>query len=193
MNLEKQAYLLTMIESLAAAGVRPTKSHIQLSIFLLSLVTGNYVPFKFFWNGVPHSYKIEEELAQMLSYAAIAYRPDEYPARSMAFHPDQRNAPWLRSRHRLEPQAVQRIRTLCAFVACRGKVPVDLHRQATAAWIMRREHSTDYYETIRRFRQLRYGDSFSEISDAVTTAELWFRIAEPQQSPISSESYVSLS
>lgn len=181
MNFEKHAFLLSLIEKLVAVGVPADRSHIHKSLFLLAEAVVDLVPFEFIYRNGPYSYDIDEELSQMRSYAAIT---DAAPQNGnilqegiVVYRPDQ-NAYLLREKYQPQQETLRRIDTICLFVQSVGKPPIELDRQATVAWIMRRENILDDSNIISRFLELKPNSSKKNIDIAIVLVNEWFEKAE---------------
>ena len=195
MNFEKHVFLLSLIDRLAAVDVPTDRSHIHKSLFLLSEAVVDLVPFTFIYRSGPYSYDIDEELSQMRSYAAIT---DAAPRNGSAiqegivvYRPDQ-NASLLQKKHQLPQETLGRIDTLCSFVQSVGKPPIELDRQATVAWIMRREHIQDASHIVSRFLELKPNSSRENIEIALSLVNDWFEKADQFGKPTASDRAVAL-
>lgn len=195
MNFEKHAFLLSLIERLAAVDVPTDRSHIHKSLFLLSEAVADLVPFTFIYRNGPYSYDIDEELSQMRSYAAIT---DAAPRNGSAiqegvvvYRPDQ-NASLLQRKYRPSQETLRRIDTICSFVQSVGKPPIELDRQATVAWIMRRERVQDASHIVSRFLELKPNSSRENIEIALGLVNDWFEKADQFGKPTISDRAVAL-
>lgn len=189
MNFEKHAFLLSLIDRLEARGVPADRSHIHKSLFLLAEAVVDLVPFEFVYRNGPYSYDIDEEISQMRSYAAIM---DTTPQNGnvlqegiVVYRPDQ-NAPLLRGKYQPKQDTLRRIDTICSFVQSVGKPPIELDRQATVAWIMRREHIQDVSSIVSRFLELKPNSSKENVERAFALVNDWFdKVEKFNKSPTS--------
>ena len=194
MNFEKHAFLFSLIERLAAVDVPTDRSHIHKSLFLLSEAVVDLVPFTFIYRSGPYSYDIDEELSQMRSYAAIT---DAAPRNGSAvqegvvvYRPDQ-NA-FMLQRYQPSQETLRWVNTICSFVQSAGKPPIELDRQATVAWIMRREHIREDSHIISRFLELKPNSSRENIEIALSLVNDWFEKANQFGKPAASDRAVAL-
>ena len=181
MNFDKHAFLLSLIDKLEAAGVPADRSHIHKSLFLLAEAVADLVPFGFIYRNGPYSYDIDEELSQMRSYAAISdmtsHNGNAFHEGIVVYRPDQ-NAALLREKYQPKQDTLRYIDTICSFVRSVGKPPIELDRQATVAWIMRREHIQGTSSIVSRFLELKPNSSRENIERALALVNDWFDKAE---------------
>ena len=175
MNFDKHSLLLSLIKNLEKAHVPADKSHIHKTLYLLQEAVDGQLPFEFiYWNG-PYSYDVEAELAQMRSYAALRLAP--VPGGGTAFRFDH-NAAMIEQDYPLDQTQRRWISFVCNFVRSVGKPPIELDRQATVAWIMRREYVIEPTEIIQRFEKLKSSNSREEVERAISLVAEFFRKAE---------------
>jgi|GEM_PF-1273272 len=181
MNFKKHAFLLSLIDGLAAAGVPTDRPHIHKALFLLHEAREGQVPFAFVYRNGPYSYEIDEELSQMRSYAAltdlISQKGNGSQAGTTLFLADQ-NASMLRETYLPEELTLRLLSLICSFVGAVGKPPIELDRQATVAWIMRRENINGVPAIVSRFLELKPNSSRENIERAIAFAKEWFDKAE---------------
>jgi uncharacterized protein YwgA len=152
MDLQKQALILKMIETLQNHGSRTGKAHIIKGLFLGQAAGLFDLPFDFFlYKHGPYSSDIEATIEEMKTYGAVEVEPsfDGYgvilsPGK-MASYPEER-AP-------VPNQILEGINKVCEFL--RHRNAKELERMATAAWIRTREEMTDPEEVANRLHELK--------------------------------------
>lgn len=151
MDFRKHHFILQTVKSLREEGSWTGKTHVQKSLFLIEALTSVDVPFAFvlYMHG-PYSFEIEEEMAQMRSYNALAIDPT--PEYGVSISPGQM-ATYVEKHSSMTPGESDAIIRVCRFVGRKGVA--ELEKLATAAWIWKNEGITAPEAVASRLSQLK--------------------------------------
>ncbi len=150
MDFRKHAFIVETVSALQRHGGRG-KSHLQKSLFILKERLDVSVPFLYVFMHGPHSFEVEDELAEVNSYAAVGITLDGVEG-GVTLIPSK-NAEYVRKKAPLSPDELSAVGRACEFAA--SKNCADLETIATTVWVRRREGITDPNEVSRRVHELK--------------------------------------
>lgn len=166
MIFKRHALLLKTVESLQESGSWTGRTHVQKALFLVKAAGRIKVPHQYvLYKHGPYSFEVDQELAAMRSYEAIAadelmpgYGPTLQPSRNRGF---------LMRVGKLKAAEAREIQRVCRFVDGRGVA--DLERLATAAWVLKQEKITNDEKAAARIHELKPHISVESAKDAIKT------------------------